>query len=276
MSLIQEALKRQEMEAAGAGDAEKVESAGEEIPKEAPPPDSPAPAPEPSAESEPEPEASESADDVVLEKADKGSKSRVWVSVAGIAILLVLAVGAAIYLLSLAVSRKPVASEAAGEQEAVQVAAPVPDDAVAAPLVEVPKEPAAPAPGTEPEVREPEREAPPVKPAPAEAPAQASVPDVIASVAQVEPETPPPEIKKPVVKKAPEPVNLPPVEWPRLKLTAVLCGLGDDQDAARINGVMVPEGGQVEGVTIKDVQQEGVMLQIEHETRFLRMGASIY
>jgi hypothetical protein len=84
------------------------------------------------------------------------------------------------------------------------------------------------------------------------------------------------EAAEPVVEEQSPPEILPPVDWPRLKLTALLCGVKGEENAAIINGAMVAEGGEIEGAILKEVQQEGVLLQIQHETRFLRMGATIY
>ncbi len=276
MSLIQEALKRQEMEAAEAGNTQQGDNAGQQIPSAPPgtPPD-PASAAAPAA-SDQEPESSEVPAGVVIEKAEKGSKSKVLASVAGIVFVLVLAVGAAVYLLSLAVSRKTVTPDASGQQESADESAAAPGDTAPPAVVEAPPAPTKPAstPVAMSVVHEPEQEAAPIKPPPALPAEKPLDPGVVASAAKVDAKPNPPKLEKPVVKKEPEPVDLPPVQWPRLKLTAVLCGLDDDQDAARINGVMVPEGGQIDGVTVKEVQQEGVMLQLEHETKFLRMGAS--
>ncbi len=78
--------------------------------------------------------------------------------------------------------------------------------------------------------------------------------------------------EEPTVEK---PELAPPVRWPRLKLTAVLSGLEYGQNTALINGMMVSEGGRVDGVTLKSVEPDGAWLEFEYETRFLRMGASL-
>ena len=69
----------------------------------------------------------------------------------------------------------------------------------------------------------------------------------------------------------PPPVK-PPVEWPPLKLTAIL-GKGM-KGAARINGQVVLVGETVEGVTLVQVNEQNVLLEFEGEKVSLRIGAS--
>ena len=79
--------------------------------------------------------------------------------------------------------------------------------------------------------------------------------------------------------KSPEPavvVPQEPMDWPHLKLTGVLSGLGPDRNAARINNKMIAVGGTIEGVTLIEVRKDGVVLKYGMETQFLRMGATLY
>lgn len=68
----------------------------------------------------------------------------------------------------------------------------------------------------------------------------------------------------------------PPLQWPVLKLTGVLSSWGVGEGAARINNQMVFVGGQIEGVTLIEVRQDGVLLKYGEETKFLKMGGVLY
>lgn len=229
----------------------------------------------------------------------KPAKPRVWMMVLGIVLFVVLVIGAVGFLISLSVSlvakknrEKAAASISESAQSAGVPPAPVEPDVVSSrpavvpvpesPLVSPPVAEAAPSapvtPVQPPENRlnAAEREPQPTKP-PADKPVMSVKP-----VAGESPKVSKPEPKR-VSSAAPKPVpepavtkDLPPMEWPRLRLTAVLSGVGQGQDAARINDTMVSVGGEIEGVTLQEVQPEGVLLKYGHETRFLRMGASLY
>ena len=76
-------------------------------------------------------------------------------------------------------------------------------------------------------------------------------------------------------------VQVPPAQsvsfdWPHLTLTAVLIGPQGEQIAARINKKMVSVGTQIEGVILVKIQSDGVVLKHGEDTRFLRMGATLY
>lgn len=81
----------------------------------------------------------------------------------------------------------------------------------------------------------------------------------------------------PLARKSP-PVKSPPVplQWPALKLTGILSSASDGEGAARINNQMVFIGGQIEGVTLVEIRADGVYLKYGKETRFLKMGGALY
>jgi len=66
------------------------------------------------------------------------------------------------------------------------------------------------------------------------------------------------------------------VKWPALKLTGILRGSGPAESTAFINGKMISAGQTIDGVTIVEIQADGVLLKYGAETRFLRVGATLY
>lgn len=66
-----------------------------------------------------------------------------------------------------------------------------------------------------------------------------------------------------------------PVTWPRLKLSAVFRNVQSGQGGARLNDRMVPVGGEIDGVILKEVRADGVVLQCGAETRFLKVGTAL-
>ncbi len=276
MSLIQEALKRQEMEAASEKNIQQEGNAGHSLPSATLSEDVVV-MPEPER-AEPDTGSNEAPENVADESTVKIGKSRVWPAVLGVVLVLVLAVGAAVYLLSLAVTREPAVAES-GVPQAVTQDEPEPSLAVGeSPVsgdvaVAVMMEPTEPAASTTVAVSDPVSL--PASVPIVEKPAHAGIYDPPAASAVTKASSPA-KVEKSIPKQPDEPIDLPPVQWPRLKLTALLCGVAGEESAARINGAMVPEGGEVDGVTVMEIQQEGVLLKLEHETKFLRMGASIY
>ena len=81
-----------------------------------------------------------------------------------------------------------------------------------------------------------------------------------------------PVVNKSLEKKAP-PV---PLQWPTLKLTGLLSSLNAGEGAARINNQMVFIGGQIEGVTLIKIGSDGIYLKYGDETRFLKVGGVLY
>jgi len=75
--------------------------------------------------------------------------------------------------------------------------------------------------------------------------------------------------------KAPPPVSQS-VRWPVLKLTGILRGAGEAESTAFINGKMISAGQTIAGVTIVEIQADGVILKYGNEKRFLRVGATSY
>jgi len=68
---------------------------------------------------------------------------------------------------------------------------------------------------------------------------------------------------------APAPV---PVVWPRLKLSAIFSNVGSGQAGARLNNRLILLGDQIEGVTLIEIRRDGVVLKCGAEVRFLKMG----
>ena len=71
---------------------------------------------------------------------------------------------------------------------------------------------------------------------------------------------------------APPPSSKPVIEWPSLKLTAI-AGKGL-KGAARINGQVIMVGETVEGVTLVEINEQNVVLRFKGETDTLRIGAT--
>ena len=82
------------------------------------------------------------------------------------------------------------------------------------------------------------------------------------------PPAPPPAV--------PVPVALAPVAWPPLKLTGILSNPGAGEGAAIINNQMLSVGGQIDGVTLVEIRADGVMLKFGEETKFLKIGGVLY
>lgn len=66
-----------------------------------------------------------------------------------------------------------------------------------------------------------------------------------------------------------------PVAWPRLKLSAVFTSGGVGQAGARLNNRLVLLGDKIEGVTLIEIRPDGVKLQSGSATKFLKMGATL-
>ncbi len=235
----------------------------------------------------------------------KSPKSKVWLVITGIAVFLAVVVAAFVYLTSVTLSwvkkkqgKHIVALASASKQSkdisrTVQEHPPVKTESKPA-AVSIPKQP--PVETVKPSKPKPiplqvSAETPkPAKPEPHKFPlpkAATVSEDILTESAkpgltekehsqtrqEPEPLTPKESDSSPKSNVEEEP---PSMDWPILKLTAVLSGLGSNQDVARINNTMVPLGSEIEGVTLMKVNDEGVVLKYGHETQFLRMGASTY
>lgn len=66
-----------------------------------------------------------------------------------------------------------------------------------------------------------------------------------------------------------------PVAWPRLKLSAIFSNMGSGRAGARLNNRLILLGDQIEGVTIVEIHPDSVVLKCGDETRLLKMGATI-
>lgn len=79
------------------------------------------------------------------------------------------------------------------------------------------------------------------------------------------------EEKPPPAKERPAPV-----QWPAVKLSGVCASPNPGEGSARINNQIVFVGGEISGVTLVEIRGDGVMLKYKTETKFLKMGGMLY
>jgi cytoskeletal protein RodZ len=253
MSLIQEALKRQEEEARQQGTDTVT------VPPPKPPPD-----------------ADEGKNDLSKEEpggAKKPKNSKPWAVLLGALAVVLLLVGGAIWMLMTAV--KTVANDVA------ETATATAEEAIAA-ITNIPAETTEPLVAAESEPSETaDTSAPPAvavqpQPAPAEThpaelvsvppPAEAVAPAVESAPAVI---APPPD----PVATVPQPADAKPGEpWPLLKVSGVV-GRGR-YGSAVINGKVVAVGELIEGVKVLSVDSRGAQLMHEGISRHVRVGSS--
>lgn len=76
--------------------------------------------------------------------------------------------------------------------------------------------------------------------------------------------------------KLPVPVPSPvPVVWPRLKLSAIFSNVASGRAGARLNNRLILLGDQIEGVTLVEIRRDSVVLKCGAEIRFLKMGMTL-
>lgn len=244
MSLIQEALRRQQQEYGGGTTQDTPSSVSVEppvteampvLPKPADTVQTPPVPPTPPATPPPVPMALK-------------LKSKPVARIGGIAAV------AVIVLVGGLIAAKWIFKARAVRQSAVAAQAvpqPPPPPAAAAPAASAPAvtPPALPA-------------APPAEAAPAPPPAAAPAPE--------------PAAKAPAGTAKQPPAPAAKLQWPALKLSGILAGPGVDASAARINNQMVYAGGQISGVTLLEIRADGVLLKYGDETKFLKMGGVMY
>ncbi|MBI3987132.1 MAG: hypothetical protein HY343_09440 [Lentisphaerae bacterium] len=234
MSLIQEALKRQqEDDGKGGADAAPASPPVEN----AAPVETPAPDAVPESAPEPEP----------IPVADTGEQKKKWIKLGVAAGLLVLLLVVGVVMIGSALSA---AARKKADQEARRKAAAEQAQPAAAPQ-------AAPAPAIE-----PTPVAVPVPP-----PAAASA-DVAVAVA-VKPDEKPVEPAAGAKKEDKKPAK---VRWPVLRLNATLNTSGDSGGAAMINNKVVGMGEEIDGATLLDIRQDEVKVKLGDEVRVLRKG----
>ncbi|MFH1969049.1 MAG: hypothetical protein ABIJ53_01885 [Verrucomicrobiota bacterium] len=84
------------------------------------------------------------------------------------------------------------------------------------------------------------------------------------------------DLALPGVKEQIEPAAIPiPVVWPRLKLSAIFSNVGSGQSGARLNNRLILMGDQIEGVTLVEIHGDSVVLKCGKETRSLKMGMTL-
>jgi len=252
MSLIQEALKRQE---------EEAQQGPATIPAPPPPP----------------PDVDEDKEDLVKEEPaqpKKRAKSKPWAVLLGALAVILLLVGGAAWMLLTAVKTmrndvtETVVSTLKEAQTPTVVEPDVPADrgeeaiAAAEPATTEGVEPAEqPVPVTE---REPASEEPPTEVASAPAPTEIAPPRP----------TPPQPVPAPEVAGAEPEAEMPASEsqWPILNLKGIV-GKGQ-RGAAVINGKVVAVGELIEGVKVVSVNSRGAQLEYEGNSRHLRVGST--
>ena len=103
---------------------------------------------------------------------------------------------------------------------------------------------------------------------------QVAVP-VVQNVDAAKAELKPVAVKPPLVRlKIPKAAA--PAKWPVLKLTGILRGSGQAESTAVINGKMLNAGQTIDNATIVEIQTDGVLLKCGAEKKFLRVGATLY
>lgn len=280
MSLIQEALKRQQKEYGNGITSETPSSKSSEppvtetIPVTQPPAlktQPPAPKMEPPAPVTVPPSA-------MPPSPPLSAKSfKPWMMIGGIAALavVVLVVGGMTVAWTLKMARKKAIS-------ALVTQAKIPGSEVGLPIPETEPDKSQ---GTKPVVPQPApKPSSPAAALPKLPSSQVPVPTVPLTSTSMDPLPSMPPVSEtaggadsPVVKKLPE-EKVPPVplQWPTLKLTGLLSSLNAGEGAARINNQMVFIGGQIEGVTLTEIHSDGVSLKYGDETKFLKVGRVLY
>ncbi len=238
MSLIQEALKRQQEEAdkssVGIPPAtEEWQSPGPGEGQSVPPPLPQPPAAPPRSAAAPE------------------TGKRAWPALLGVVALLVALVGGAVWMLYFVYEQF-----VGGEPEAmpVEITTVDPTD------VEPPPDSATPP-------DDPGDEA--VEPEPGAQPDSAAEPDTAATPPESGTDEPAPD--GPQGDEPPD-APLPDIPWPALRVEGVV-GTGA-KGAAMLNGQIIRVGERIQGVTVQSVGKQGVVLEYKGRTRTIRAGGS--
>jgi hypothetical protein len=261
MSLIQEALKRQQEESGESPVADTRQTprptAVPDQPKAPPaaPPTPPTPPPLPSGDQETAAPLSS-----VVEKTEEKSGRRTWPVLLGVLLLVLLLAGGGIWMMMYALgSLKPSQGEEGGQQTSRTKIVIEPGGAEAGGAAPA-EQPPQPEPGTQPE---PEPAPQPVpEPAPQPQPEPAPQPEPGAASTG---ETPPSEVPGTTPQPGPEPVA-----WPSLALSGMV-GKGINGSAI-INGAVVSVGEVVDGARVTFIGIQNVELEYKGETRTLRVG----
>lgn len=258
MSLIQEALKRQQMEQQGNSPAEETPASPAAPPPPPPPPASPPSQPTPSRaksndnaslkfKSRSNPEEEKPAEDTPhdetpSDKKDKPSQ-KTWTTLLGASIGVVLLLACGIWLISLAVKQM----NAKKQQPASQ-----PVETTENTIITTESES-----GPQPDIQE------------------------TTQIEQPEPQTTssdletnlPPESQMESEEKGKQPQIAPEtVRWPPLELSGIV-GKGANGSAI-INGMVLSVNESIENVTIVAIENQGVRLEYKGHTQYLRVGQS--
>lgn len=260
MSLIQEALKRQQEDADkdSVGAPPSGEEAGANETRDEMPPPLPRAVPE----------------------ADRGK--RAWPTLIGVVLMRMLLIGGAVWMLYYAYLQF-----AGGGSEPVPVEITTNSPEEGGPPAPPPAPEPEPEPEPEPPPKDPGSEAvePGPEPEPITEPVAETTPTTETGVdpAPVPPEPSPdkpspdkPPSEKPPSEKpkpeAPAPAPQPEVAWPALTVEGTV-GTGAN-GAAMINGQVIQVGERVQGVAVQSVGRSGVVLEYKGQTRTVRAGGS--
>jgi len=260
MSLIQDALKRQQEESGNNQAAPRIalaSNAGAMANAGAPAPSVPDTMPLPPGPGPQRPTAA-------VVQPERSGKS--WKQIAGIIIFLVLVAWGGGLLVRLVLGQDA-ARDLLGKfmSPLAQVRATLDKTAI--------KTPPPPAPArTEPMVVPAPVRSTALAPVPWISPAAAAAP-AIGEEQEDEAEAALPGVNKPEL-PAPRP-DAAPVFWPRLKLSAVFSKAGSGQAGARLNNRLILLGDQIEGVTLIEIRPDSVVLKCGAETRSLKMGQTL-
>ncbi|MBT3194362.1 MAG: hypothetical protein HN341_17590 [Verrucomicrobia bacterium] len=279
MSLIQEALKRQQQETEGILPAEPTTEAPAVAPppptpptEETPPPPPPPPPPEPPVSPVDPVDLPEKTPEPIPETVTVESESkptRVLPALLGVILLLALllfVVGWAIYY---------------GLQYIGEPVEETPETGLIAPTVSTPVTEPQPAPPTPPPAAEPAPlgEAVVVETSPVESTAKDADTDLAAEAAnsQGSPETEIPEeapaATSPAKTQPPITQPLPNIQWPPVKLSGIV-GSGRS-GAVMINGKVIGINESVDGIEIVSIDAKGALLEYKGDRRFLKEGKSL-
>lgn len=272
MSLIQEALKRQQ-EDGGEGQPEAPPAPVEQPSASPEPPAPPAgPPPPPTTEKAP-PKGEEPAPPDAEAPPPAESGSRVWVTLVAVLVVMVLLIGGGIWGMMFAFRRLKSASKPSEQPTETVTVIPEPEPAVS--------------PEQEPETEELLKTQPVPEPAEpvvesADLPEGESLgeggADVVPGTEGPEMESEPaaPEVTEPEpeveqVEPATE-TREPQVEWPSLTLSGAV-GIGSNGSAI-FDSEIVSVGETIEGVKVISIGKQGVKLEYEGETQLLKVGNS--
>lgn len=279
MSLIQEALKRQQGEEADTSTDKPeqtppapAETSEQPAPPPPPPPPPPPSAPPPTPPQVAAPTAAEPPPPDAQEPPPDDNGGRAWPTLVGVFVVILVLIGLCIWMMLFAFRHL----RDSGRQQMETVIDQVETSAPAAPAPSRPAPPPTTTTTIAPDVspRPPEAAAttpqPPTSSVPSPAPAMPTTP-APTPPATVQSKSPAASAPGPSTPTAAAPLGS--VDWPMLKLSGII---GDGQTgSAIINNTVIGVGETVDGVLVKAINNQGVQLEYKGTTRFLKVGGMI-